>query len=100
MSMSSAMDSIRSRANIHLQQASARKQAALLNQPKIEGFIYQVHFKRSHKYYVLHPSVAHIKIQTGDYVKVEADRGEDLGVVGDLILEKFWLSSTLLPSAR
>jgi hypothetical protein len=91
-SSSSAMDSIRSRANVHLQQASARKQAALLNQPKkIEGYTYQVHFKRSHRYYVLHPSISHLKVHTGDYVKVEADRGEDLGVVGEVSpSEKFW----------
>jgi hypothetical protein len=46
----------------------------------IDGFMYQVRFKRAHKTFVLSPSAPR-NIQPGMFVKVEADRGEDLGVV-------------------
>lgn len=58
-----------------------------------EEFIYQVHFKRSSRYFYLHPSFRQTSftVKSGSYVKVEADRGEDLGIVGDVIPgEKFW----------
>lgn len=40
----------------------------------------QVHFKRAHRNFLLSPSAPR-NILPGDFVKVEADRGEDLGVV-------------------
>eukprot|EP01031_Cornospumella_fuschlensis_P041109 gene41109-50154_t len=46
----------------------------------IDGYIYQVQFKRAFKNYVLGPSAPR-NLMPGDFVKVEADRGEDLGVV-------------------
>ena len=45
-----------------------------------DGFVYQVQFKRSYRNFALHPSGPR-SIQPGDFVRVEADRGEDLGVV-------------------
>ena len=45
-----------------------------------DGCIYQVHFKRAHRNFLLGPSAPR-NIVAGDFVKVEADRGEDLGVV-------------------
>jgi len=47
-----------------------------------DGFLYQVQFKRGIRNFLLAPSIAHSRsIRIGDYVKVEADRGEDLGKV-------------------
>lgn len=45
-----------------------------------DGYIYQVQFKRAHKNYILAPSAPR-DILPGDFVKVEADRGEDMGIV-------------------
>lgn len=46
----------------------------------IDGFVYQVRFKYISKYYLL-TSLPIQFITNGDYVKVEADRGEDIGIV-------------------
>lgn len=53
----------------------------------IDGYIYQVQFKRAHKNFILSPS-APLNIIPGDFVKVEADRGEDMGVVLSKIHQK------------
>lgn len=45
-----------------------------------DGYIYKIQFKRLHRYFTLGPN-AQKCIKVGDFVKVEADRGEDLGVV-------------------
>lgn len=45
-----------------------------------DGYIYKVNFKRASRNFVLH-RFASMNIKPGDFVKVEADRGEDLGVV-------------------
>jgi phospholipid N-methyltransferase len=45
-----------------------------------DGFIYQVHFKRAHKNFVI-PSHSSLTVQINDVVRVEADRGEDVGTV-------------------
>ncbi|CAM9983468.1 unnamed protein product, partial [Choristocarpus tenellus] len=45
-----------------------------------DGNIYQVQFKRSMRNFLLGKSCER-DLQPGDYVKVEADRGEDLGMV-------------------
>jgi hypothetical protein len=90
---SAAMDGIVARANLCIQQGQHHQQTSVINQqsPTASGFVYQVFFKRSHKYFVLNHNSSHLTIQTGDYVKVEADRGEDLGVVGKLVpAERFW----------
>jgi hypothetical protein len=56
-----------------------------------QGFVYMVHFKRSHRYFSLAPSLREQTITRGSFVVVEADRGEDLGIVGDLVpTERFW----------
>jgi hypothetical protein len=58
--------------------------------PQIEsadGYIYQVHFKRAHRNFIL-SYMAPRSIKPGDFVKVEADRGEDLGVVVSKVLAK------------
>lgn len=45
-----------------------------------DGFIYQVQFKRAHRNFILAPSAPR-DLLPGDFVKVEADRGEDMGIV-------------------
>lgn len=44
------------------------------------SYIYQVHFKRASRYFIIAPGVKN-SFKRGDYVKVEADRGEDMGIV-------------------
>ena len=51
--------------------------------------VYSVKFKRSQRNFVLGPRITR-DLKIGTYVKVEADRGEDLGiVVGKIPVEKF-----------
>jgi hypothetical protein len=45
-----------------------------------DGYIYQVQFKRAHRNYILAPSAPR-DLLPGDFVKVEADRGEDMGII-------------------
>jgi len=61
-----------------------------------DGFVYQVRFKYISKYFLLATFPLHEidsqpqLIKNGDYVKVEADRGEDIGlVVGKTPLDGF-----------
>eukprot|EP00602_Paraphysomonas_sp_CaronLab_P011672 CAMPEP_0185038256 /NCGR_PEP_ID=MMETSP1103-20130426/33688_1 /TAXON_ID=36769 /ORGANISM="Paraphysomonas bandaiensis, Strain Caron Lab Isolate" /LENGTH=480 /DNA_ID=CAMNT_0027576607 /DNA_START=162 /DNA_END=1604 /DNA_ORIENTATION=- len=59
-----------------------------------DGFVYQVRFKHVSKYYLLASSALTgsppLRIENGSYVKVEADRGEDVGmVIGKLYLDGF-----------
>lgn len=73
---------VRSPAN-YKQSCSPRERERHAGQPELEsadGYIYQVHFKRAHRNFLLSPAAPR-NIQPGDFVKVEADRGEDLGVV-------------------
>ena len=42
--------------------------------------MYHVQFKRASKIFLLHPAASK-NVNMGDFVVVEADRGEDLGVV-------------------
>lgn len=59
---------------------------AALPAPKV---VYAVKFKRSQRNFVLGPRISR-DLKIGTYVKVEADRGEDLGiVVGKLPAEKY-----------
>jgi hypothetical protein len=52
------------------------------------GFVYTVKFKRTHRNFVLGPRVSR-ELKIGCYVKVEADRGEDLGIlIGKIPAEK------------
>ena len=63
--------------------------------PKV---VYNVKFKRTQRSFVLGPRINR-DLKIGTYVKVEADRGEDLGiVVGKLPSEKYNVSSR--PSFR
>lgn len=49
----------------------------------------QVNFKRAHKNYVLLPSLM-MSVDIGDVVKVEADRGEDVGtIIGKTLATEF-----------
>lgn len=48
-----------------------------------DGQVYQVYFKLSHRNFILSPTAPR-NIAVGDFVKVEADRGEDLGIVVDI----------------
>lgn len=57
-----------------------------LPQPKV---VYNVKFKRTQRYFVMGPRISR-DLKVGTYVKVEADRGEDLGiVVGKAPSEKY-----------
>mmetsp|Transcript_10771 Transcript_10771/g.40438 ORF Transcript_10771/g.40438 Transcript_10771/m.40438 type:complete len:663 (-) Transcript_10771:560-2548(-) len=51
-----------------------------VSEEAVDGLIYEIHFKRSSRYFFLHPRGPR-DVKTGDHVKVEADRGEDLGKV-------------------
>jgi hypothetical protein len=46
----------------------------------VDGYVYHVHFKRAPKNFVLNPSHP-VPVSIGDVVRVEADRGEDVGTV-------------------
>jgi cell fate regulator YaaT (PSP1 superfamily) len=55
--------------------------------------VYNVKFKRSQRNFVLSPRITR-DVKIGCYVKVEADRGEDLGIVmGVIPVEKFLASN-------
>ena len=49
-----------------------------------DGYIYQIHFKRAHRNFLMSYNAmvsTNGPIHIGDFVKVEADRGEDMGVI-------------------
>jgi len=46
--------------------------------------VYTVQFKRAHKTFFLSSIAKKVTVKVGDFVKVEADRGEDLGVVCEI----------------
>ena len=55
--------------------------------------IYNIKFKRSQRNFILGPKFTR-EVKVGNYVKVEADRGEDLGIVMGIVpVEKFVASS-------
>lgn len=59
------------------------------SQLSADGFIYKVHFKRAPRNFVLAPQAPRA-LKVGDYVKVEADRGEDLGcIVAKIAVNEF-----------
>lgn len=59
------------------------------SQLSADGFIYKVHFKRAPRNFVLAPQAPRT-LKVGDYVKVEADRGEDLGcIVAKIAVNEF-----------
>jgi hypothetical protein len=60
---------------------SSNVQAALAG---LNGMIYQVQFKCAIRNYIL-GAQAHPSVMIGDFVVVEADRGEDIGVVVEII---------------
>lgn len=63
---------------------------AALPSPKV---VYNVKFKRTQRSFVLGPRIQR-DLKVGTYVKVEADRGEDLGIViGKVPAEKYSFSS-------
>ena len=63
---------------------------SILPMPKV---VYAVKFKRTQRNFVLGPRISR-DLKIGTYVKVEADRGEDLGiVVGKVSADKYNLSS-------
>lgn len=56
------------------------KEMQLQSMASADGYIYKIHFKRASRHFVLETHAPR-NILPGDYVKVEADRGEDLGAV-------------------
>jgi len=71
---------------------STRASHQMSGDPTATGdFVYMVHFKRSHQYFLVDANNQSLNISTGNYVIVEADRGVDVGIVGDLVpSERFW----------
>ncbi len=63
---------------------SASNMSAYSTRQKVENYwdnhVYTVQFKRAHRYYLLPKSTPGV-FAIGSFVKVEADRGEDLGVI-------------------
>lgn len=53
----------------------------------MQGKIYQVQFKCSVRYFTLSPQVSQ-PVTAGDFVVVEADRGEDIGIVTEVMTMK------------
>jgi hypothetical protein len=54
----------------------------------LQGKIYQVQFKLSVRYFTLSSPATLSQLQCGDFVVVEADRGEDIGVITDVLTMK------------
>ena len=54
----------------------------VLEPPKV---VYTVKFKRIHRLFIVHRALSSTDINVGTFVKVEADRGEDLGRVASKI---------------
>jgi hypothetical protein len=66
--------------NIH----SISKQGIVqAHRPRNNGLVYTVQFKRAHRTFLLDSSL-NTPVNAGDFVKVEADRGEDLGIVCEI----------------
>lgn len=59
---------------------SQRKQQYVLD--PVDGFVYTVQFKRAYRNFQISP-YAPRGLDVGDFVMVEADRGEDLGIIRD-----------------
>lgn len=72
--------SLNKSANSSFSTSYSRSPVGKKNPYPVDGYIYQVQFKRAHRNFVLSPS-APTDILPGDFVKVEADRGEDMGIV-------------------
>jgi hypothetical protein len=51
----------------------------------------QVQFKNTCRYFVLSSGISPQSINIGDFVKVEADRGEDLGVITEVLAMQSFL---------
>lgn len=51
----------------------------------LNGMIYQVQFKCMFRHFILGANVAPNSVNVGDFVVVEADRGEDIGIVTDVL---------------
>lgn len=66
--------------NYNIQQYPMVMTPTMIQCESADGFVYQVRFKYANKYYLLASSPIQF-ITNGDYVKVEADRGEDIGIV-------------------
>jgi hypothetical protein len=64
----------------------------------VNGLIYQVQFKCSVRNYIL-GSQAHPSIMAGDFVVVEADRGEDIGVVVEILPMKTFVERRIYMKA-
>lgn len=68
-------------------------QAPALPAPNMPRTVYHIKFKRSQRHFVAGPRINR-DLDIGCYVKVEADRGEDLGiVVGKMSAEKYNLAA-------
>jgi len=57
----------------------------LSNNAVLDELIYQVQFKNAFRYFIVPQMIPPMSVRVSDFVKVEADRGEDLGVVTEVI---------------
>jgi len=74
---------------LHFNQVDAHHHAPVLPTRSMPRTVYNIKFKRSQRNFVAGPRINR-DLDIGCYVKVEADRGEDLGiVVGKMSAEKF-----------
>lgn len=51
----------------------------------LNGMIYQVQFKCMFRHFILGANITPNSVTIGDFVVVEADRGEDIGIVSDVL---------------
>ncbi len=73
----------------HYNQVDSHLQGQMLPSRSMPRTVYNIKFKRSQRNFVAGPRINR-DLDIGCYVKVEADRGEDLGiVVGKMSAEKF-----------
>jgi cell fate regulator YaaT (PSP1 superfamily) len=61
-------------------------------QDSVGQLVYQVQFKNAFRYFVLATGLNPSSIHAGDFVKVEADRGDDLGVVTEIMNMKEFIN--------
>lgn len=65
----------------------------------LNGMIYQVQFKCTFRHYILGVEQFHCPISVGEFVVVEADRGEDIGIVSDILPMKTFVERRIYMKA-
>lgn len=65
----------------------------------LNGMIYQVQFKCTFRHFILGVQQLHSPICVGEFVVVEADRGEDIGIVTDILPMKTFVERRIYMKA-